>query len=184
MGAMLEIRFHGRGGQGVRMSARILGRTVFLDGFQTQDFALYAAERRGAPVTSFVRYDKEPVLERGYIFEPDNVIALDDTLNFGVMLEGLKKNGFIIINTAKKEDFFRKLGIKEKIYCIDATSIALHIMGRPIANCAILGALVKLLKIPFESLEKAIEIEFTEEGHREAIEKNIEAAKACFEMVK
>lgn len=180
---MLEVRIHGRGGQGVRLAARILGRTAFLAGYQAQDFAMYGAERRGAPVISFVRFGLLPVLERGYIFEPDCVVLLDDTLNFFASTQGLKEKGFVIINTHREPSFFKEMLQKQKLYCIDATHVALQLLNKPIANCAILGALVKKLGLPFEKLEKAIETELIEERHSEDIEKNIEAAKRCSEMI-
>lgn len=181
---MLEVRIHGRGGQGIRLAARILGRTAFLAGYQAQDFAMYGAERRGAPVISFVRFGLLPVLERGYIFEPDCVVVLDDTINFFTVVQGLKEKGFVIINTHREPSFFRDVSkIKQKIYCLDATQVALQVLNKPIANCAILGTLVKKLGLPFEKLEKAIETELIEERHSEDIEKNIEAAKRCSEMI-
>ncbi|MFQ6020792.1 MAG: 2-oxoacid:acceptor oxidoreductase family protein [Candidatus Aenigmatarchaeota archaeon] len=180
---MFEIRFHGRGGQGGKMAAHILAETAFLSGYQTQDFAMYGAERRGAPVVSFTRYDKKPILERGYIFEPDVVIVLDETLNFGIMSKGLKK--FMIINSHRKSIFFKNnFKIKKKIYCIPATDIALKIIGIQIANTTILGGIIKLLKLPFKNLEKAIKIQLTEAGHPEAVDKNIQAAREAYKMIK
>jgi pyruvate ferredoxin oxidoreductase gamma subunit len=140
--------------------------------------------RRGAPVTSFVRFDKKPILERGYIFHPDAVVVLDETLNFSVMTKGLSKNGFILINSHKNKNDFKKFGIKQKIYLIDATQIALEILNKPIANSGILGALTKILKLNFKKLEEAIKTELTEVGHGKAVEKNILIVKKCFKMIK
>lgn len=181
---MQEIRLHGRGGQGVRLAAKILARTLFLSGYQTQDFSIYGAERRGAPVTSFVRFDKKPILERGYIFEPDIVVVLDDTLNFSIVTEGLK-SGFVLVNSLHKSEYFSsKLGVNKKIYCIDATQIALQTIGKPIANTAILGALAKLMRLDMKKMEEAIHIEFEEENLKEILHKNIEAAIKCYEVAK
>lgn len=182
---MIEIRCHGRGGTGAKMTAHTLGVTAFLSGYETQDFALYGAERRGAPITSFVRYDKKGVKERGYITEPDAIIILDETLNFDIMLRGLKPKGFIFINSSRSSDYFKKkYKIKNKVYSVDATSIAMKIMGRPIANMTLLGAFVKEIKLPEKNLEKAIRVVLTNAGHPEAIEKNIEASKECGKMLK
>ena len=181
---MLEVRIHGRGGQGVRMSAHILGRAAFLSGYKTQDFALYQAERRGAPVASFVRFGKEDVLERGYIQDPDAVIVLDETLNFEILLRGIKPGGFVIINSHRSKEWFKKkFNIRHKVYCIAATDIALKILGKPIANCAILGSLIKLIGLPEKNLEKAIKIELGKR-HPEAVEKNIKAARVCYGVIK
>ncbi len=180
----MDIRLHGRGGQGVRLAAKIIARALFLSGFQTQDFAIYGAERRGAPVTSFVRAAKKTILERGYIFEPDIAVALDDTLNFSSMASGLK-SGFILANSHRKPEYFsKKFSLNKKIYCIDATQIALQIIGKPIANAAIIGALAKLMHIDLKTLETAVQIEFEEERLGEVSQKNIEAAKKCYEAIK
>lgn len=181
---MFKVRCHGRGGHGARMFAKLLGRLVFLSDYYTQDFAMYGAERRGAPVTSFVRFDKNPILERGYIFHPDAVVVLDETLNFSIMTDGLDKNGFILINSHKSKDYFKNFGIEQKIYLIDVTQIALEILNKAIVNTGLLGALTKILKLNFKKLEKAIKIELTEVGHGKAAEKNILVAKKCFKMIK
>ncbi len=182
---MQEVRLHGRGGQGVKFAARILARALFLSGYQTQDFAIYGAERRGAPVTSFVRFDKSPILERGYVFEPDIVVLLDDTLNFLRVVGGLKDEGFILANSHRTpRNFSEKFSIKQKIHCIDATQIALQIIGKPIANAAIMGALAKLMGLDIKKVEEAMRIEFGEEGLKDIAEKNIEAAIKCYEAIK
>ncbi len=198
----MDIRLHGRGGQGVRFAAKILARALFLSGFQTQDFAIYGAERRGAPVTSFVRSDKKTILERGYIFEPDVVVLLDDTLNFSSVSGGLK--GIMLINSHRKPEYFskpsvveqvsvnicfarnfsKKFSLNKKIYCIDATQTALQTIGKPIANAAIIGALARLMNIDLNALETAMQIEFEAERLGEVSQKNIEAAKKCYEAIK
>ncbi|MFQ6010351.1 MAG: 2-oxoacid:acceptor oxidoreductase family protein [Candidatus Aenigmatarchaeota archaeon] len=181
---MFEVRIHGRGGQGIKMSSNFLARAYFLSGFYTQNFAMYGAERRGAPVVSFVRSDRKIVLERGYVFEPDTIIIFDETLDFKKMLKGLKRNSFILLNSPNPASFFRKkFRIRNKAYAIDATEVALELIGKPIANAALMGAAVKILGMDFKKLEEAIRIELTEAGHPEAIPKNIEAAKRCYEMV-
>lgn len=180
---MQEIRLHGRGGHGIRFAARIIARALFLSGYQTQDFAIYGAERRGSPVTSFVRFDSKPILERGYIFEPDVAVLLDDTLNFSSVSGGLK--GIMLINSYRKPEYFsKKYGFNKKIYCIDAAQIALQIIGKPIANAAILGALAKIMNIGMKKLEEAMRMEFEEEGLEEIAQKNIEAATRCYEAIK
>ncbi len=182
---MQEIRLHGRGGQGVRFAARVLSRALFLSGYQTQDFAIYGAERRGAPVTSFVRFDKKPILERGYVFEPDIVVLLDDTLNFAAVAGGLKSGGFALANSRRNPYYFtEKFSIKQKVHCIDATQIALQAVGKPIANAAIVGALAKLLPLEMKKVGEAMLAEFEEEGLESIAGKNIEAAKKCFEEIK
>lgn len=180
---MMEVRFHGRGGMGVKSSAAMLGLTAFLSGYQTQDFALYGAERRGAPLASFVRYDKKPIREKGYILEPDAIIILDETLDLESATKGLKKGGFVIINTTKPADHFKKKYKLNRVHCIDATKIALKHLGKPITNTAVLGPLVKLLKLPMGHLEQAIEKSLKDAGHPEFVEKNLAAVKESYKVI-
>ena len=183
---MYEIRLHGRGGQGVKLAAHILGKAAFLSGYRgVQSFAKYGAERRGAPLTSFVRIDKKEVLERGYISNPDFIICLDDTLDFETVTNGLKEDGIILINTNKYPGHFADKKIKNKVYTIDATKIALEVLGVPIPNTAILGAFIKLFrKIPLDTLKRTIEKELKEEGKESLIEKNKKVVEICYKEMK
>jgi len=181
---MYKIRLHGRGGQGIKLAAHILGRAAFLSGYQVQSFAVYGAERRGAPMTSFVRIDKKEILERDYIFDPDFVICVDDTLDVNEIMEGLSKDGFVLINTSKYPGHFSPK-IKQKIYTIDATKIALDTLGAPIPNTAILGAFVKIFKkIPIETLKKAVQIELKDENKEDLVEKNNKAVEICYNQMR
>ncbi len=173
---MIEIRFHGRGGQGIRKAAQILARAAYLSGYKTQDFALYGAERRGAPITSFARIDKKEIKTRGYIFEPDYIIILDETISKTTTLKGKKKTTKVIVNTYNQ--------VKHECV-VDATKTAIDEIGNPLgANVALLGAFIHLYKlIPFENLEKAVRIELGK-YNKELIDKNINAAKKCYELVR
>ena len=179
---MYKVRLHGRGGQGIKLAAHILGRAAFLSGFQVQSFAVYGAERRGAPLESFVRMDTKEILERGYIFDPDFVICVDDTLDIKRVVKGLKNGGRILINTRKYPGYFSFL--KQKVYTVDATKIALETIGIPIPNTAILGAFAKVFKkIPLDNLKEAVKKELREEGKSELIDKNIKAVETCYEVL-
>ena len=179
---MYKIRLHGRGGQGIKLAAHILGRAAFLSGFQVQSFAVYGAERRGAPLESFVRMDTKEILERGYIFDPDFVICVDDTLDIKRVVKGLKNDGKILINTRKYPGYFSFL--KQRVYTVDATKIALETIGIPIPNTAILGAFAKVFKkIPLDNLKEAVKKELREEGKSELIDKNIKAVETCYEVL-
>src|SRR5574341_1375381 len=99
---MLRVRFHGRGGQGAKVASRILGTASFFEGYYVQDFPLYGAERRGAPIAAFTRISKEPILERGVISRPDIAIIIDETLledQLAMPLSGLKEGGIVFVNT-------------------------------------------------------------------------------------
>jgi len=179
---MMEVRFHGRGGQGMKTAAEMFARAAYLAGNQTQDFPMYGAERRGAPITAFVRYDKHPIASVGYIFEPDAVVIADDSLDFDHMLRGVRPSSMILINTGQAPGFLRKM-TRAETHWINATDIALKIMGRPVFNCALLGALVKITKgVNLEHLKKAIAIELEHHGPT-VVEQNIKMAETGHRMV-
>ena len=173
---MIEIRIHGRGGQGVKKASQILGRAGYLAGFQTQDFAMYGAERSGAPVTSFVRLDKKKISTRGYIFEPDYILVIDDTLNSKETLLGKKSATKIVTNSIQA-------GKSKNVYNIDATHIAIEETGtNKGANIAILGEFIKLFKlINLKHLKKAIEVELGK--HPEALKNNISIAERAYNRI-
>jgi pyruvate ferredoxin oxidoreductase gamma subunit len=176
MRGLYEIRIHGRGGQGVRMTAHILGRAAFLSGLNTQDFAIYGAERRGAPVASFCRISDEDILTRGYIFSPDAVIVLDPTIGAETAMKGLKENGTAVVDSGKPLPKF------EKAIFLDATKVAMDTFGKPIPNIAILGAFIKITGLlSLEKLKAAVKEELS--GHHpEAIQGNIKACEICYGM--
>ncbi len=177
---MYGIRIHGRGGQGAKTAARIIGRACFLEGKETQDFAIYGSERRGAPVMGFVRIDDRKILERGYITHPDLVAVMDDTL-FSVtnVLDGLGK-GILLVNTAKK----MSIKTKAEVHTIDLTELALKETGRDIPDTAMAAAIAKISGIAsMESILKAIEIELGR-FEKEDIEKNKRLAQKAWEQVK
>ena len=146
---MIEIRFHGRGGQGAVKASDILAMAAFTEGKEVQAFPFFGVERRGAPVTAFTRISDEEIRIHCYIYEPDVLVVLDPTLIGAVPLtNGLKPNGKIIINTERKpEDFSFPDAKNPHIYSVDCSSIALQYglgsKAAPIVNTAILGAVSK-----------------------------------------
>ena len=136
---MKEIRLHGRGGQGAVTAASILAVAGFADGKFTQAFPTFGVERRGAPVTAFVRIDDKFIRRRDQVYNPDILVVLDSSL-FKVVdvTSGAKKGAMIIINTSGKPEDFKLTGFDVK--CIDATKEAFAILGRDIVNTAMLGA--------------------------------------------
>ena len=173
---MYEIRIHGRGGQGVRTTAHILGRAAFLSGYETQDFAIYGAERRGAPVASFCRLDKTRILTRGYVFNPDAVIVLDPTISRDAVLGGTTDRTLVVVNSDRPMSKFMGAVF------VDATKIALDTIGLPIPNVAILGCFLKHTRLfPLERLKQGVREELEEAGHGEAVKGNIQACERCWE---
>ena len=172
---MIEIRFHGRGGQGAVTAAEILAKAAFLDGKYVQAFPFFGVERRGAPVMAFTRIDDEPVKVRYQVYNPDYVLVLDDGLTDVVdIFSGLKENSEIIINTAKEFD-----AKSYKAHKLDATGIALDILGRNIVNTIILGNFAKKTGVvSLESLVKVIKETFP----GKIGELNAEATTKAYEM--
>jgi pyruvate ferredoxin oxidoreductase gamma subunit len=142
---MIEIRVHGRGGQGAVTSTELIAIAAINEGKYAQAFPSFGPERRGAPVTSFARISDAPIRTREKVYTPDIVMVLDPTiLKIVDVTAGLKKDGIIILNTAKEEGEVRKaFGIKAKMALVDATGIAVKHLGRPITNTTMLGALIK-----------------------------------------
>jgi pyruvate ferredoxin oxidoreductase gamma subunit len=175
---MFEVRIHGRGGQGIRKMAQVLGRAAYLSGYMTQDFPMYGAERRGAPVSSFVRFDKKMISSRGYIFEPDAIIVVDSTIDMKNSLAGIKKDGFVLINSKTKPNIRCR-----NLYWMDATKIAMDATGKPIPNTVMLGAFARLSgKISLKDMHAAIKKEF-EKYPEPVVRKNIEACTKGYGMI-
>ncbi len=154
---MIGIRIHGRGGQGAVTASRLLATASYFDGKFSQAIPMYGTERRGAPLTAFVRIDDVRVRERELVHEPDIVIVLDSLLSTQQSVaEGLKKGGLLILNSQLPPEKV-EIGGEIMIATVDATRIALETLKRPITNTAILGALSKVAGFPMlESIEKAI----------------------------
>jgi len=178
---MYKIRIHGRGGQGAKKAAKMVGLAAFKMGKQVQDFALYGAERRGAPVMSFVRISDDLILERGYVEDPDVVLVLDRTLlDLVNVANGLTGDGLILVNSKQKPAIDTPAEVKN----VDATSIALDTIGKPIFNTTMLGALAKFTHIiSIDALNRAIEEELSNYPE-EMIEANKTAVRKCYEVAK
>ncbi|MBM2838919.1 MAG: hypothetical protein HW415_1544 [Deltaproteobacteria bacterium] len=185
---MLRVRFHGRGGQGAKVASRVLGTAAFLEGYYAQDFPLYGAERRGAPIAAFTRISKEPVLERGIITEPDIVIVMDETLLDDPLanpLSGVEEGSVVFINsTHSVPEAKARHKISATVITLDLTKIGLEKLGRAVLSTLAGGVAAKLAGINEDSLRKAVEKETSEiVTDRNIVEKNIEAAVYCFNSV-
>lgn len=158
---MIEIRMHGRGGQGAAIACKILALAVFKEGRYAQSFPAFGVERRGAPVIAFTRIDDKPIQLRCEIYEPDHIVVLDPTLILSTnVIGGLKEGGTVLINSNLPESFF-KIPDKFKVKCVDANSIAvkygLGSKAIPIVNTAILGAFARYTNvITLDKLAEAI----------------------------
>jgi len=143
---LIEIRWHGRGGQGAVTSAELVAQAAINEGHYAQAFPSFGPERRGAPVLAFVRISNEqPILIRAEITEPDVVVVLDPGLLPIVnVTSGLKASGIVVVNTKKQAEQIRQeFGINWTLATVDATKIAKELLGVPITNTTVVGALVK-----------------------------------------
>jgi len=177
---LIEIRWHGRGGQGAVTSAELVAKAAINEGKYAQAFPSFGPERRGAPVLAFVRISSEqPIRVRAEIAQPDVVVVLDPgLLRIVNVTSGLKENGVLIINTKRPvQDIESELGAKWRLAIIDATKIARELLGVPITNTTMVGALIKATGVvKLESLLEPLKQRF---GH--LAEKNINAMKRAYE---
>lgn len=183
---MLEIRFHGRGGQGAVKASDVLAIAAFKEGKRVQAFPFFGVERRGAPVTAFTRISDDEIRIHSYIYEPDVLVVLDPTLIGAIPLtEGLKPNGKIIINTERNPDHFSFPEAENPVVSTVACSaIALKYglgsKSAPIVNTAILGAVAKATGlVMIESIMDAIEERIPTQK-----KENAAAAKETYESLR
>lgn len=147
---LIEIRWHGRGGQGAKTASLLLADAAFNTGKYIQGFPEYGPERMGAPITAYNRISDKPITIHSNIYEPDYVVVVDDTLLEAVpVTDGLKKTGAIVINTTKSAEEVKKLlkGYEGEIYKIDAKKISEEALGRYFPNTPMLAAIVKVSKV-------------------------------------
>jgi 2-oxoacid:acceptor oxidoreductase gamma subunit (pyruvate/2-ketoisovalerate family) len=180
---MLEIRWHGRGGQGVWSGTAVLALAAIKAGKFAQSFPEFGPERRGAPVNGYNRIDDKPIKIHCGIYEPDAIIVIDPTLlkYREMILSGLKRGGKIVINSEKKPEKLReelKVGKDVEIWVADATSIALEEVKRPSTNTATLGVLLRAIPVvPMDKLAEAI----ISRWPGDIGEKNVKAIKRAYE---
>lgn len=182
---MIEIRIHGRGGQGAVTAAKILGEAVIAEGKWAQKSAIYGGERRGAPVQSFLRISDGPIKESHSVIEPDCILVIDHTLMNQVdVTNGLKKDGFAIINSSLSPADIKLPAKLIKVATLDALNISNEVFGLrsiPIVNMPMLGALVKITGwIKLDSLTEPIRAVFPST----AGDKNIKAVKLGYERTR
>jgi len=185
---MFEVRFHGRGGQGVVTAAELLSLAAFFDGLEAQAFPSFGSERMGAPVVAFCRIDERRIRLREPIAEPDAVVVQDATLLHHVdVFGGLRDDGFVLINSGRGVD---ELGLgelrgrlrAERLVTVPASELARTHLGRPIPNAALLGALAaRTGLVSTDALCKAIEQRF---GGGAAAAGNSAAALAAYALLR
>ena len=190
MNDMIEIRWHGRGGQGAKTASLLLADAAFNTGKYIQGFPEYGPERMGAPITAYNRISSSPIRIHSNIYEPDYVVVVDDTLLDSVdVTAGLKEDGAIVINTTKNGEDLKKLlkGYKGKIYTIDARKVSMETLGKYFPNTPMLAAIVKVSKIMNEEdfvkdMEGSFKHKFAKKP--EVIDGNMKAIEMALNEVK
>lgn len=153
MNSLIEIRWHGRGGQGAKTASLLLADAAFNTGKYIQGFPEYGPERMGAPITAYNRISNSPINIHSNIYYPDFVAVVDDSLLESVdVTSGLKEEGAIIINTTKPADYLKSHlnGYKGNVYTIDARKISLECLGKYFPNVPMLAAVVKVTGVMSE----------------------------------
>lgn len=190
MGKVVEIRWHGRGGQGAKTASLLLADAAFNTGKYIQGFPEYGPERMGAPITAYNRISDDKLTIHSNIYEPDYVVVVDDTLLASVdVTSGLKEEGAVIINTTKTPEELRPLlrGYKGKVCTIDARTISIETLGKYFPNTPMLGAVVKVSKIMDEKeflddMVGSFKHKFAKKP--EVVEGNIKALERSLQEVK
>ncbi|NLD46542.1 MAG: pyruvate synthase [Clostridiaceae bacterium] len=190
MGKVVEIRWHGRGGQGAKTASLLLADAAFNTGKFIQGFPEYGPERMGAPITAYNRISDEKLSIHSNIYEPDYVVVVDDTLISVVdVTSGLKENGALIINTTKSPEELKPLlkGYNGKVCTIDAKTISIETLGKYFPNTPMLGAVVKVSKVMDEKeflkdMVDSFKHKFAKKP--EVVEGNIKALERSMQEVK
>ena len=190
MDNMIEIRWHGRGGQGAKTASLLLADAAFNTGKYIQGFPEYGPERMGAPITAYNRISDKPITIHSNIYDPDYVVVVDDTLLEVVdVTAGLKEEGAIVINTTKSADYLKSVlkGYKGNVYTIDARKISEEALGRYFPNTPMLVAIVKVSGIMtdealLEDMKGSFKHKFAKKP--EVIDGNMKALELALKEVK
>ena len=190
MNNLIEIRWHGRGGQGAKTASLLLADAAFNTGKYIQGFPEYGPERMGAPITAYNRISDKPITVHSNIYEPDYVVVVDDTLLDVVpVTAGLKETGAIVINTTKSPDHLKKVlnGYKGSVYTIDARKVSMETLGKYFPNTPMLAAIVKVSGIMsdeafLEDMKGSFKHKFAKKP--EVIDGNMKALEMALKEVK
>lgn len=187
---MIEIRWHGRGGQGAKTAALLLAEAIVSGGKYVQAFPEYGPERRGAPVRAFNRIDDKEIRQHSPVVEPDVVVVLDPTLiEAAKVTDGLKEEGMLLVNTSEDpQELKKKYGIGDRvIHTVDASKIATETIGLDIPNTPMLGALAKISGVlDYETMMKDLKVKLSKKfrDRPEIVEGNLLSVKRAYEEVK
>jgi|UniRef100_A0A7V3PT85 pyruvate ferredoxin oxidoreductase gamma subunit len=191
MAEVLEIRWHGRGGQGAKTAALLFGEAALETGKFIQAFPEYGPERMGAPVTAFNRLADKPIWSHSGIKNPDIVVVLDPSLiEPANVTEGLKPDGILLVNTTESPEVLRqRLGLPAtvRVYTVDASTIALETVGKDVPNTPMLGALARVtgvleLEPMLAAIRSKLSVKFR--GREKLVNDNLESIRRAYQEVK
>ncbi|MBU1006487.1 MAG: 2-oxoacid:acceptor oxidoreductase family protein [Candidatus Omnitrophica bacterium] len=185
---MMEIRWHGRGGQGAKTASQFLGEAALDTGKYIQSFPEYGPERAGAPMKAFNRISEEPIHLHSSVTNPEMVVVIDPTLIGAIdVTEGMGDNGVLLINTDKSPEEIRRITnfTKGKVGTVDATKIALETLGLPMPNMPMLGALLKANPlVTIDQLSERIKNKFLKKIGEEKTNANLKGIERAYKEVK
>lgn len=181
----IEIRWHGRGGQGVVTANEILAAVALKEGKYIKAFPEFGPERMGAPIRAFARVSDKPINNHSQVYYPNYVVVLDPTLLSNPMVkEGLSEKSSVIVNYPDSKEKLKAIFGNHHAYAVNATKISTDEIGRPMANTAMLGAFVKVSKlVDINTITSELASKFAGKFNQEVINKNIRAVVRAYEEV-
>ena len=190
MGKLTEIRWHGRAGQGIVTASELLAEGALADDKYFQSFPDYGPERMGAPIKAYTRIGDEPIDVHYQILSPEIVVVVNpNVLGVVDVTEGLVEDGVIIVNTSESPETMReRLALKEsrvKVFCVDATSIALDTLKRDIPATLMIGAIIRATNlVDLDNIEHVVREKLGEKLRGEIVEANVQALRRAYENVR
>ncbi len=187
MKELIEVRWHGRGGQGAKTAAQFLAEAALDSGKFIQAFPEYGPERAGAPMRAYTRISDKPINIHSSVVHPDAVVVIDCTLLTREVLEGLPEDGILVVNTHESPADIRKklCHAVGKVAVVDATKIALDTIKTPMTNTPMLGALLKVVPVvKLEDIQEKIKNKFLKKIGEKKTEANLEAIRRAYDEVK
>lgn len=180
---MKEIRIHGRGGQGNVKAAEFIAMAAFYEGMYSQAYPVFGVERKGAPVTAFIRMDDSFIRVREQVYTPDYLLIQDRNLIMHVdVFQGCTDNTRVLINTRKDPN--EVCPGRKNVYCIPAYNVAMEVIGKPIINTAMIGAFAKLSDdISLGSIKRAVRTNLGRKYGTDIVEKNLQALEKAYKMI-
>jgi len=185
----LDVRIHGRGGQGVVTAAELLSLAAFDQGLHAQALPSFGSERTGAPVVSFCRIDQEPIRAHDPVEAPDVVVIQDPTLlRGGGVLAGLAEDGVVVVNSSRTPEELASAGLRlrgnQRAVCLPASDLARERLGRPLPNTALIGAVVAVTEeLGLSALHTAIRQRFAT-ASEEVVDANLQLASAAHDLAR